>query len=268
MGDLPIHMIQEEEWSQMFLLYDAAIKEISTKLEILNNEFKLSHQYNPIEHVTSRLKSMDSIARKLRKRNLELTVANVMQNLNDIAGLRVICSFSSDIYRIANAIERQSDIKIIKIKDYIKEPKPNGYMSYHMIVSIPIFLSDRVIETKIEIQIRTIAMDFWASLEHKIYYKFEGNAPHGIRAELKECADIVAFLDKKMLSINEYVKEYSEKGSVSHMTVDTEDYDVINSEEDVVTVNAETVETDNSTTEEAHNMKQNKKAQKKRRLWR
>jgi len=269
MSDLPIYLVREEEWSQMFLLYDAAIKEISTKLEILNNEFKLSHQYNPIEHITSRLKSMDSIARKLRKRDLELTVNNVMDNINDVAGLRVICSFSSDIYRIANAIERQSDIKIIKIKDYIKEPKSNGYMSYHMIVSIPIFLSDRVIDTKIEIQIRTIAMDFWASLEHKIYYKFEGNAPHGIRAELKECADIVAFLDKKMLSINEYVKEYSERGSVSHMTVDTDDYDVIDSEEDVAG-SKESVKTDDTAAENVSedNSKSNKRNTKKRRLWR
>lgn len=229
MGDLPIHMIQEKEWSRMFLLYDSAIKEISTKLEILNNEFKLSHQYNPIEHISSRLKSLDSIARKLRKRNMEMTVSNVMGVVNDVAGIRVICTFSPDIYRIAKAIENQNDIEILNIKDYIKNPKPNGYMSYHMIVSIPIFLSDRVIKTKVEIQIRTIAMDFWASLEHKIYYKFEGKAPEGIRAELKECADIVEYLDRKMFAINENVKEYSEKGTVSDITVDG-DYDFVDYE--------------------------------------
>lgn len=213
MSDLPIYLNTNDEWSQMMLLYDSAIKEIRTKLEILNNEFKLSHQYNPIEHIESRLKSMDSIARKLRRRDKELTTSNVMMYVNDVAGIRIICSFTSDIYRIANAISGQSDIEILKIKDYIKNPKENGYMSYHMIITVPIFLSDKAVRTKIEIQIRTIAMDFWASLEHKIYYKFEGNAPHGIRAELKECADIVAYLDKKMLSINESVKEFAEKDS-------------------------------------------------------
>lgn len=220
MGELPVYLLSEDEWSHMLLLYDSAIKEISTKIEILNNEFKISHQYNPIEHISSRLKSMDSIARKLRKRNIELNVNNVMTYVNDVAGIRIICSFTSDIYRIAEAIQRQNDIEIIKIKDYIKNPKENGYTSYHMIVIIPIFLSDRVVKTKVEIQIRTIAMDFWASLEHKIYYKFEGNAPHGIRAELKECADIVTFLDKKMFAINEYVKEYAKSGTVDGMTVE------------------------------------------------
>ncbi len=229
--NLPIYYYEKDEWSQMLLLYDSAIKEISTKLEILNNEFKLSHQYNPIEHISSRLKSAESIARKIRRRELELTVPNVMKHINDVAGIRVICSFTSDIYRIADAIKRQSDIEIINIKDYIENPKPNGYMSYHMIVKVPIFFSDKVVNTKVEIQIRTIAMDFWASLEHKIYYKFEGNAPQGIRAELKECADIVAFLDKKMLSINDYVREYAEKGSVEDFLID--DDDIVVAESDV-----------------------------------
>ena len=130
-----------------------------------------------------------------------------MTYVNDVAGIRVICTFSPDIYRIAKAIENQNDIEILNIKDYIKNPKPNGYMSYHMIVSIPIFLSDRVIKTKVEIQIRTIAMDFWASLEHKIYYKFEGKAPEGIRAELKECADIVEYLDRKCELIDSIIEE-------------------------------------------------------------
>lgn len=223
MSDLPIYHNNDEEWTQMLLLYDSAIKEICTKIEILNNEFKLSHQYNPIEHISSRLKSVDSIARKLRLRERELTIANAINYVNDIAGVRIICSFSSDIYRIAKAISNQNDIEILKIKDYIKNPKENGYMSYHMIVTIPIFLSEKTVKTKVEIQIRTIAMDFWASLEHKIYYKFEGKAPHGIRAELKECANIVAFLDEKMLSINEYVKEYAEKSVDVDMLIDVGD---------------------------------------------
>jgi putative GTP pyrophosphokinase len=129
--------------------------------------------------------------------------------VNDVAGIRIICSFTSDIYRIADLISRQSDIKVLKIKDYIMRPKDNGYTSYHMIVAIPVYLTDRTVETKVEIQIRTIAMDFWASLEHKIYYKFEGNAPENIRKELKECSDIVAYLDQKMLSLNEEIQNFS-----------------------------------------------------------
>ena len=199
---------EEEEWNKALLLYNAALKEFSTKLEILNNEFKLAHQYNPIEHITSRLKSAQSIARKMRIKQKELTVENIIRYINDVAGIRIICTFTSDIYRIADAITNQNDVTTLKIKDYIANPKPNGYTSYHMIVSVPIFLSNDVIDTKVEIQIRTIAMDFWASLEHKIYYKFEGKAPEGIREELRECANIISFLDQKMLSINESVKNY------------------------------------------------------------
>lgn len=206
----PIYYNEEDEWNRALLLYNAVLKEICTKLEILNSEFKLAHQYNPIEHISSRIKSAQSIARKIRMKNMELTVENIIKYINDVAGVRIICSFTSDIYRIADAIVKQSDITVLKVKDYIANPKSNGYRSYHMIVSIPIFLSNDVIDTKVEIQIRTIAMDFWASLEHKIYYKFDGKAPDGIRDELRECANIISFLDKKMLSINEDVKHYHE----------------------------------------------------------
>jgi putative GTP pyrophosphokinase len=207
--ELPIFYDQVEEWNRAILLYDSALKEINTKLEILNNEFKLAHQYNPIEHITSRIKSPQSIGKKIRHNGMELTVENIIKYVNDVAGIRIICSFTSDIYRIADLIVKQSDVKVLKVKDYIISPKENGYTSYHMIVSVPIFLSDQVIETKVEIQIRTIAMDFWASLEHKMYYKFEGNAPTHISRELKECADIVSFLDQKMLAINEEIRTYS-----------------------------------------------------------
>ena len=197
------------EWERMQLIYDAALREVNTKLETLNNEFKIKHQYNPIEHMTSRIKSPESIAKKMQHNNRELTVGNIVRYINDVAGIRVICSFTSDIYRIAKLIAKQSDVTVLKVKDYIKDPKPNGYKSYHMIVSVPIFLADTMVNAKVEIQIRTIAMDFWASLEHKMYYKFEGNAPESIRRELKECADLVAFLDQKMLAINEEIKHYS-----------------------------------------------------------
>lgn len=209
--NLPMFYNQAEEWNRALLLYDAALKEVNTKIEILNNEFKAIHQYNPIEHVTSRIKSAESIAKKIRHSSRELTVENIVKYVNDVAGIRIICSFTSDIYQIASAIAKQNDVKILKVKDYITQPKANGYMSYHMIVAVPIFLSNEVVETKVEIQIRTIAMDFWASLEHKIYYKFEGNAPEYIRKELRECADIASYLDQKMLSLNEAVKKYSQE---------------------------------------------------------
>lgn len=200
-----------DEWRRMQLIYNAALKEINTKLEILNSEFQMAHRYNPIEHITARIKSPDSIAKKLRHQGRAVTIENIVRYINDVAGIRIICSFTSDIYKISELIRKQSDVKVLKIKDYIENPKPNGYTSYHMIVSVPIFLSDMTIDTKVEIQIRTIAMDFWASLEHKMYYKFEGNAPENIRRELKECADLVGFLDRKMLAINEEIKKYSDE---------------------------------------------------------
>ncbi len=208
---LPMFYNDADEWNQALLLYNAALKEFNTKLEILSEEFKLTHSYNPIEHITSRIKSPQSIANKLKHKGLKLTTENIVKYINDVAGLRIICSFTSDIYRIADLIAKQSDVKVLKVKDYIMCPKENGYMSYHMIVSVPIFLSNNAIDTKVEIQIRTIAMDFWASLEHKIYYKFEGNAPERIRRQLKECADIVSYLDRRMLSINEEVQSFHQE---------------------------------------------------------
>lgn len=207
--DLPMFYNEEEEWKKVMLMYDSALKEVNTKLEILNEEFKLNHQYNPIEHITSRMKSPQSIGKKLRHNGRELTVENIVKYVNDVAGIRIICSFTSDIYRIADLIAKQSDVQVLKVKDYIMFPKSNGYTSYHMIISVPIYLSNTMINVKAEIQIRTIAMDFWASLEHKIYYKFEGNAPERIRKELKECADIVSYLDHKMLTLNEEIKIYN-----------------------------------------------------------
>lgn len=212
--DLPIFYNEEEEWKKVMLMYDSALKEVNTKLEILNDEFKLNHQYNPIEHITSRIKSPQSIAKKLRHNGRELTVENIVKYINDVAGIRIICSFTSDIYRIADLVAKQSDVQVLKVKDYIMFPKPNGYTSYHMIISVPIFLSSTVVNVKVEIQIRTIAMDFWASLEHKIYYKFEGNAPERIRKELKECADVVSFLDHKMLTLNEEIKSYNHEAEL------------------------------------------------------
>lgn len=199
-----------DSWKEVTLIYNSALKEIGTKLEILNDEFQHVHRYNPIEHIKSRLKSPESIVKKLKKHGYESTIENMVNHVNDIAGIRVICSFTSDIYRIAEMISNQSDIKILSVKDYIQNPKPSGYRSYHMLVSVPIFLSDRSADTKVEIQIRTVAMDFWASLEHKINYKFEGNAPVFIRNELIECSKIISELDGRMLMLNEEVLKYSD----------------------------------------------------------
>ena len=196
-----------DSWKTIMFLYNAALKEVSTKLEILNDEFHHVHQYNPIEHIKTRIKSPESIVKKLKKNGHETSVENMVKYINDIAGVRLICSFTSDIYDLAEMIGNQSDLKVLSIKDYIKFPKDSGYKSYHMLVSVPIFLSDSVVETKVEIQIRTIAMDFWASLEHKIYYKFEGRMPENIGEELKECADMISELDDKMLSLNERIQD-------------------------------------------------------------
>ena len=203
-----IHKYEDaDSWKTIMFLYTAALKEVGTKLEILNDEFQHVHRYNPIEHIKTRIKKPESIFKKLKRYGHEPTVENMVKYINDIAGVRLICSFTSDIYRLAAMIGNQSDLKVLAIKDYIKNPKEGGYKSYHMLVSVPIFLSDSVVDTKVEIQIRTIAMDFWASLEHKIYYKFEGQAPAYISHELKECADMVSALDEKMLSLNEAIQE-------------------------------------------------------------
>lgn len=200
-----------DTWKEVTLIYNSALKQISTKLEILNDEFQHVHRYNPIEHIKSRMKTSESIVKKLKKHGYESTIQNMIEHVNDIAGIRVICSFTSDIYRIAEMITNQSDIKVISVKDYIVNPKSSGYKSYHMLVTVPVYLSDRIVDTKVEIQIRTVAMDFWASLEHKIHYKFEGNAPEHIKSELVDCARMVSELDAKMLTLNEEVLSLSKK---------------------------------------------------------
>lgn len=196
-----------DTWKTFRFLYKAAMKEVNTKLEILNDEFQQVHQYNPIEHIKTRIKTAESIVKKLRRYGYETSMDNMVRYVNDIAGVRVICSFTSDIYRLAEMIGNQSDLKVLSIKDYIKHPKESGYKSYHMLVSVPVYLSDSVVDTKVEIQIRTIAMDFWASLEHKIYYKFEGNAPDYISRDLRECARVVEELDERMLQLNEAIQK-------------------------------------------------------------
>lgn len=199
-----------ESWREVTLIYNAALRQIETKMEILNDEFQHVHQYNPIEHIKARIKTPESIVKKLKRNGYESTIDNMVKYINDIAGIRIICSFTSDIYRIADMISDQRDIKVMAVKDYITYPKASGYKSYHMIVTVPVYLSDRTVDTKVEIQIRTVAMDFWASLEHKIHYKFEGDAPEQIKSELIECARMVSDLDARMLSLNEEILAISQ----------------------------------------------------------
>ncbi len=199
--DLSIESSQYKEWTNILLLHKFAIEEINTKLRILNQEFIYIHNYNPIEHLKDRVKKPENIVEKLERKGIDVTIENARKHINDIAGIRIICSFNTDIYKLYEIIEGQNDINVLRVKDYIRNPKENGYRSLHMLIEIPVFLTDKVENIKVEIQIRTIAMDFWASLEHKIYYKHQGNAPKYISKELKECAEMIEKLDKKMLNI-------------------------------------------------------------------
>lgn len=196
------------EWRDIMLLHRFALDEVNTKLKILNEEFQFIHDYNPVEHIKSRIKSLESIGAKLEKKGLEITPKNAREHVRDIAGIRVTCSFVSDIFKIHDMLANQDDITILRVKDYVTNPKPNGYRSLHLLCELPIFLTNRSERMTVEIQIRTIAMDFWASLEHKIYYKYQQEAPQELLDELKEAADIITFLDDKMKKLNTQIDAY------------------------------------------------------------
>ena len=195
-----------DSWKEVTLVYSAALRQMETKMQILNDEFQHVHQYNPIEHIKARIKTPESIVKKLKRYGQESTIDNMVKYINDIAGIRIICSFTSDIYRIADMIRDQRDIKVIAVKDYITYPKASGYKSYHMIVSIPVYLSDRTVDTKVEVQIRTVAMDFWASLEHQLRYKSDVEIPEHVSDDLKKCADVIAETDQEMQRIAKELK--------------------------------------------------------------
>ena len=203
-----------QEFLALQQIYEAGIKEVKTKLEILDDEFKIKHDHNPIHHMEYRLKSVRSILGKLEKRGLEVSLESIVINLTDIAGVRVICNYVSDVYKIADMLIKQSDIKLIKKKDYIKHPKNNGYRSLHLVVEVPIFLAEKVQPIPVEIQIRTIAMDFWASLEHHLRYKADNEVPDGVRDELIECAKTISNLDYKMQGIYEELSKSKKKNLV------------------------------------------------------
>ncbi len=180
-------------------LYNAAVKQLSLKFEILNHEFETLYARNPIHHIEGRVKSPESIAAKLRKKELPLTIKVARENINDIAGVRVVCSYIDDVYRVAEMLERQADIEIVKRQDYIETPNYNGYRSLHLDIRVPVYLSDRTEHITAEIQIRTIAMDFWASLEHDIRYKVDKSTlPEGINEEMLSCAGKIADIDRQM----------------------------------------------------------------------
>ncbi len=196
------------EMTRFMMAYKFALDEINTKINILKDEFTYIHDYNPIEHVKSRLKSPESIFKKIVKKGCPLSLDSIRSNVRDIAGIRINVSFISDIYEISKMLSNQKDIKVIESKDYIRNPKPNGYQSLHMILEIPIFMSDREEFVNVEVQIRTIAMDFWASLEHKIYYKYNKEIPERLTQELKDAATAATQLDQKMERINREINAY------------------------------------------------------------
>lgn len=201
---------QAKSFRNLMIYYECAVQEMTTKLEILDKEMGLIKPRNPINAIKSRIKSPESIILKLQNDGEPLTVENVSRCLNDVAGVRVICSYIDDIYLLADLISRQDDIRVLNTKDFISEPKPNGYRSYHMIVEIPVFLSTGKTFVKVEIQIRTIAMDFWASLEHEIRYKHDLEGIDYISKSLKECAQDIADTDQRMMDIRNRIRSLQE----------------------------------------------------------
>lgn len=197
-------------WRDLLLVHKFAVEEIKTKLNILDEEFGNIHDYNPIEHIRYRVKKPESIFEKLERLGLEPTIENAKNNIFDIAGIRIICAFSADIYKVVDLLAQQSDIKIVNTKDYIKHPKSNGYRSLHVHIEFPVFLSSGTVPTRVEIQLRTIAMDFWASIEHKIYYKYREKAPDRIQSQIKDCADLISNLDKRMYNLKQQIEGLEE----------------------------------------------------------
>ena len=201
---------QSHKFLKLMAYYRCAIMEIETKLNVLNEEFSLAHDRNPINSIKTRLKSPVSMQEKLNKKGLKFRVQDIEKNLNDVAGIRVICSFVDDVYLIADALLKQDDITLISKKDYIKNPKPNGYRSLHLIVTVPIFLAHEKRIMKVEIQLRTIAMDFWASLEHQLRYKKDNEFTEEMAKELLNCAKLSADLDNKMNGLRMIIQEDEE----------------------------------------------------------
>ena len=212
---------QTKPFSELIMRYKCAMLEVRTKLDVLNTQLSLENDRNPFESISCRIKSVQSILEKLERKGLELTAESIEQNLNDVAGIRVICSFPDDIYVLADRLCSQDDIRLVEKKDYIKNPKPNGYRSLHLIVEIPIFLMDGKKYMRVEVQFRTIAMDFWASLEHKLKYKKDipGDIDD-ISRRLKECSDEISMLDLKMQEIHKQIDSKASAGGLPHENIE------------------------------------------------
>lgn len=195
----------EQEINNIMINYMCALKVLETQIEIINDEFQYKYNHNPIEHIKTRIKSVDSIMKKLAKYGLSFSIDNIVNHIFDIIGARIVCSFKSDIFEIVNIIKNSSNLEVVEEKDYISNPKESGYSSYHLIVNVPVYLSGSLIKVKAEIQIRTIAMDFWASLEHKINYKFSKKVPDEVKKELVESSKIINELDNRMNYLKEVV---------------------------------------------------------------
>ena len=195
-------MEEDKELEGLILKYTAALKTLETQISILLQDYEHRNNYNPVEHIKSRIKSYDSATKKLISRGYELTTKNIEEHVHDMVGLRIVCSFLSDVYEIVKIIEDSDQITIRDKKDYISNPKDTGYYSYHLLVYVPVYLIDGVTLVEAEIQIRTVAMDFWASLDHKITYKFKGEIPEEIKEGMHKCAEDIHALDQKMLKLN------------------------------------------------------------------
>ena len=196
---------EAKPFAELMMQYRCGMLEVKTKLDVLNNELSLQNERNPFESINCRIKSVQSIIDKLQRKGLEVSIENIEKNLNDVAGIRVICSFPEDIYTLAEKLFLQDDVRVVAVKDYIKNPKPNGYRSLHLIIEIPIFLSTQKKFMRVEVQFRTIAMDFWASLEHKLKYKKNIDDSEEVSKELRECAEDIARLDLKMQDIHKKI---------------------------------------------------------------
>lgn len=203
---------QIEMFKNLMMHYECAMLEVQTKLEVLNKELSLVHSRNPFESIKCRIKTPESIIGKLERQGLPYTIEAIEKNLNDIAGIRVICSFPEDIYMLVECLLKQDDLILVAMKDYIKNPKPNGYRSLHLILDIPIFLTEEKKHMRVEVQFRTIAMDFWASLEHKMKYKKDIENAESISEELKYCADLISQLDRRMEQIRNRIETNSTTG--------------------------------------------------------
>lgn len=204
-------LINEREVSELMLKYNFALQLLETQFNILIKEFEFKNKYNPVEHLKSRLKTEKSIIDKLNKKGYEVTTKNMISHVHDIIGIRIVCSFLEDVYDIVDIIKSSKQFKIKEEKDYIKNPKSTGYMSYHLIVLVPIYLNETVEHVEAEIQIRTSAMDFWASIDHKVQYKFPSEIPEEVKKEMYNCSLDIRKLDEKMQQLNEFVNKYNKE---------------------------------------------------------